>query len=249
MALGIMYHNIVANDEERDAFHPAHRPYVLTRREFAEQLDAALGLGWKFLRIDELYTDTANDDRRILLTFDDSWENRCAVEVMEERGIQGIFFLNSGELGWPGRLTADAVGRMAAAGQEIGSHGAKHEFLTRLSESDLRKSLSESAKILSDITGKPTRFLSAPGGRYNGLVARVAKEVGYEAFFVSWPGFARRIGRDFLMKRISVSVNTDIERFRWILTHPSLHVLRRKAKYAVMRFLARFSTKHGGEGH
>jgi len=245
MALVLMYHNIVASDEARARFHPAHRPYVLTRAEFAGHIDLALELGWKFLTIADLYTDAANDNRRILLTFDDSWENADAVDVMAERKLEGVFFLNSGEIGSPGRLTVEGVRRMAAAGQEVGSHSARHEFLTHLSEPDLRKSLADSKSALAEMSGKPVRFLSAPGGRYNSLVARVAREVGYEAFFVSLPGFAGRIPDDFIMKRIGVAA----ARLRNILTHPSLYVLRRRVRYRFLRLFSRFSAKHGGEGH
>jgi peptidoglycan/xylan/chitin deacetylase (PgdA/CDA1 family) len=244
-----MYHNVVPSDAARERFHPAHRPYVFTRAEFAAHLDAALGLGWKSLRVDELYTAAAYEKKSLFLTFDDSWENADAVEVLAERGLQGLFFLNSGEIGLPDRLTVEGVKRMAAAGQEVGSHGAKHEFLSRLPEADLRKSLAESRKVLAGMTGRPVRFLSAPGGRYNSLVARVAKEVGYDAFFVSWPGFARRIGDVFLMKRIGLASHIDADRFRWIISHPWRHILRRKLKYRMTRAFDFLTTKHGGEGH
>jgi hypothetical protein len=35
MAIVLMYHNVVESDAVRDTFHPAHRPYVTTREEFA----------------------------------------------------------------------------------------------------------------------------------------------------------------------------------------------------------------------
>lgn len=249
MPLIVMYHNVVPSDEARERFHHAHRPYVFTRAEFAAHLDAALSLGWRFLRAEELYTAAAYEKKTLFLTFDDSWENVDAVEVLAARGLQGLFFLNSGEIGWPDRLTADGVRRMAQAGQEIGSHSAKHEFLSRLPESALRASLADSKRILSEMAGRPARFLSAPGGRYNALVERVAREVGYEAFFVSWPGFAGRIGDCFVMKRIGVASNIDADRFKWILSHPWRHILRRKMKYRVTRTLDFLTTKHGGEGH
>ena len=175
-----MYHNVAATGAARDAFHLAHRPYVLTRAEFAGHIDRALGLGWRFLCADDLCGEAAREKKALLLTFDDSWENLSAAEAMEEKGIRGIFFLNSGEIGLDGRLSKDAVARMAAAGHEIGSHSVKHEFLTRLGTDELRRKLTESKKALEDISGKPVRFLSAPGGRYDARVARVAKEAGYE---------------------------------------------------------------------
>jgi peptidoglycan/xylan/chitin deacetylase (PgdA/CDA1 family) len=244
-----MYHNVVETAAERDAFHPAHSPYVLTRAEFAAHIDAALGLGWRFLAAGDLYGEAAREARALLLTFDDSWENHTAVEVMEGKGIRGIFFLNSGEIGWPDRLSKDAVARMAAAGHEIGSHSVKHEFLTRLGDDELRAKLAESKKVLEDISGRPLRFLSAPGGRYDARVARVAREVGYEAFFVSWPGFLGQVGNDFVMKRISIAARVDAAGLVEMLSRPLALVLRRKARYRLMRLLARFSRKHGGEGH
>jgi hypothetical protein len=51
------------------------------------------------------------------------------------------------------------------------------------------------------------------------------------------------------MKRISIAANVDAARLAGMLSSPLALVLRRKAKYRLMRLLARFSRKHGGEGH
>jgi len=249
MALVLMYHNVVGTEEARAAFHPAHRPYVLTRGEFAGHIETARELGWRFLGVADFYGEGSRERKALLLTFDDSWENHTAVEVMGEHGIQGIFFLNSGELGWPGRFTADEAARLAESGHEIGSHSVKHEFLTLLEEPQLRQRLSESKKALEDACGRPVRFLSAPGGRYDARVARVAREVGYEAFFVSRPGFLGSVKDEFIVKRIGIAANVDAERLRRMLRRPLALVLRRKARYRLMRLAARFSRKHGGEGH
>ena len=249
MALVLMYHNIVAGEAERSAFHPAHRPYVLTEEEFAAHVEIALARGWRFAGVDELCGAGPRDGRALVATFDDSWENGCAVRAMGQRGIKGVFFLNSGEIGMPGRVTAAEVASMAAEGHEIGSHGVGHEFLTRLDDARLGRDLSESRRTLAAMSGKPVRFLSAPGGRYDSRVARAARGAGYEAFFVSLPGFAGRIGGDFIVKRISIAARVDADAFGRMLDAPLPFVLRRKVKYRLSRLSARFSHERGDEGH
>ncbi len=249
MALVLMYHNIVEGDKERAGFHPAHRPYVLTREEFTTHIQIAQELGYRFLAVDDLYGDSCRDKLAILLTFDDSWENHCACDVMDESGIQGIFFLNSGDVGWEGRLTAEEVAGMAEGGHEIGSHGVNHEFLTNLDEGGLRESLSESKTALEEMSGRPVRFLSAVGGRYNALAAKIAREVGYEACFVSWPGFLGRVGDDFLVKRISIAAAMEARRFTSMLKNPLPLVLHRKMKYRLRLLASPFSRARGDEGH
>ena len=249
MALVLMYHNIVESKKKRATFHPAHRPYVVTRDEFTRQVETALDLGWRFLGVDDLYGEGCLEKKALFLTFDDSWENHCATDVMEERGIRGLFFLNSGDVGLPGRLTAGEIAAMAARGHEIGSHGVRHEFLSRLEKPALRESLAVSKRVLQEMSGRPVRFLSAPGGRYNSLVKRVAREVGYEAFFVSWPGFLGRITKDSIVKRIAVSTAMDHDLFTRFLESPLPLVLRRTAKYRLRLLTDLFTRKSGGEGH
>ena len=249
MALVLMYHNVVESDAVRSTFHPAHRPYVTTSDEFSQHIETALGLGWRFRAVDELRGNGPRDDRAILLTFDDSWENSCAVEVMRRHGIKGVFFLNSAEIGLRGRLIPSDVLAMASEGHEIGSHGVTHEFLTRLDDRTLRAHMAESRKNLSEMSGKPVRFLSAPGGRFDARVAAAARDAGYEAFFVSVPGFLGRISDGFLVKRIGISTAVDAARLARILRAPRSYVLSRKVRYRLSRLRPQPAGLKGDEGH
>ena len=66
-------------------------------------------------------------------------------------------------------------------GYEIGSHTLSHANLTLLSDDDLVRELSESKKILEDLTGKQVTSLSFPFGRVNARVWKTAQALGYTA--------------------------------------------------------------------
>jgi peptidoglycan/xylan/chitin deacetylase (PgdA/CDA1 family) len=249
MALCLMYHNVVADDAERRRFAPAHRPYVVTTAAFHAHLAAAKESGMHFVSPGELGTGAAADSGALLLTFDDSWDNRLALDVMDEHGVAGIFFLTSGELGGAGRMTKLDAAETVRRGHEVGSHGVRHLFLSRLGIDALKSELALSKRDLEDATGCPVRFLSAPGGLWSRSVAAEAKRAGYEKLFTSRPGFLKGYGETFALNRLAVTADMDDEAFRGMLKRPRLYVAARLSAYAASRVAGVFRSVDGSLGH
>jgi peptidoglycan/xylan/chitin deacetylase (PgdA/CDA1 family) len=66
----------------------------------------------------------------VSLTFDDGLASqRTAAALLEARGLAATFYVSSGLVGEPGRLTWDEVRSLAAAGHEIGGHTRTHVHL------------------------------------------------------------------------------------------------------------------------
>jgi peptidoglycan/xylan/chitin deacetylase (PgdA/CDA1 family) len=133
-----------------------------------------------------------NTDRCVVMTFDDGFSNffTTALPICERHGVTVTVFCVAGYLGrsssWDtlpkqSHLTAAQIREIGMLGHEIGSHTLSHANLMLLSDSDLATELSESKKILEDITGKPVTSLSFPFGRVNRRVWEAAKEVGFTA--------------------------------------------------------------------
>jgi peptidoglycan/xylan/chitin deacetylase (PgdA/CDA1 family) len=76
-------------------------------------------------------------------------------------------------------LSKHEIREISGLGHEIGSHGLTHSNLTYLNASDLKTELSDSKKILEDITGKKVTSLSFPFGSWNRRVWEHAQETGY----------------------------------------------------------------------
>ena len=68
----------------------------------------------------------------VTLTFDDGRTSQYeqAGDLMAARGIRGTFFINSGTIGSPSRMTWAQVDSLVANGSEIGGHTVNHKDLT-----------------------------------------------------------------------------------------------------------------------
>ncbi|MCW5700549.1 MAG: polysaccharide deacetylase family protein, partial [Rhodospirillales bacterium] len=100
--------------------------------------------------------------RRLALSmsFDDGSEHdRRLVDMFNRHGIRGAFHLNSTTLGQDYRVGRNEI-RTLYRDHEISCHGATHADLTRLSDDDVRRELSEDKNALEDLCGEPVRGLA-----------------------------------------------------------------------------------------
>ena len=249
MALCLMYHNFVENEEDKAAFPRPHRRYVLTRTQFEKHLEVTEALNLCFLKPSDVLQEGRLDPDGVLLTFDDSWEGQeWAASALAERGISGIFFLNSGNLGASGMLSGDAVRSLADAGQEIGSHGVTHRFMTQMPCNALRASLGDSKADLEATGGREVRFMAVPGGRCDARVLDIARRAGYRGVFTSRPGFLSAVSSGFALNRMAVTADINSQRLMRILARPRLYLGWRLARYGVLSLERIFTEKRGGRG-
>jgi peptidoglycan/xylan/chitin deacetylase (PgdA/CDA1 family) len=80
---------------------------------------------------------------------------------------------------WP-LLSAQQVADIAAAGMEIGSHGATHIRLAGITPHRLEAEVSASRVRLSEIIGSPVRGFAYPWGNMDAAARRAVKDAGYE---------------------------------------------------------------------
>lgn len=124
------------------------------------------------------------------LTFDDGCRSFMtrALPLLDHFNFKAVMFPVAGYLGkassWDvlprfAHLSRQEIREISDLGHEIGSHGLTHSNLTYLNTADLITELSDSKKILEDITGKPVTSLSFPFGSWNNHVWDVAQETGY----------------------------------------------------------------------
>jgi peptidoglycan/xylan/chitin deacetylase (PgdA/CDA1 family) len=124
------------------------------------------------------------------ITFDDGYRDvlRFAVPVLHQYGFVATFFVVSDLLGgsntWdppPRRdlMTAADVRDLAASGQEIGSHGARHVRLTEVTAAELRNEVAGSRATLAGLLGAEPRTFCYPYGAVDGTVVRAVADAGY----------------------------------------------------------------------
>ncbi len=138
------------------------------------------------------HPEESGDSPQVALIFDDGFENfyTLALPLFAHHACKASIFpvVNSLDTysSWDTyapqkQLSKEQVRLIAEAGHEIGSHTLTHPDLVLLSEKDLLHELSESKKILEDITGKAITSLSFPFGSWNKRVWQCAQECGYKA--------------------------------------------------------------------
>lgn len=117
----------------------------------------------------------------VSITFDDGWASAAtAATMMTERGLPGTFFVNSGTIGMPDRLSIAELKSMATAGHEIGGHTLTHPILETLPADEARRQVCDDRKTLLD-WGFPVRSFSYPFGPSTPELENAVRECGYNS--------------------------------------------------------------------
>ena len=101
-------------------------------------------------------------------------------------------------------LDLDELRSMAAAGMEIGGHGASHAHMTDLSDSDLETEMDASMELMKAIHRGRTfvPVFCYPHGSYDQRVAAAAARAGFRAAVTTRPGTVSPDGAIFELPRI-----------------------------------------------
>jgi len=180
-------------------FEPGEAETWVTVEQFEQVLDAVAG------RPD------------VRLTFDDG--NASDVEIalprLRERGLVAEFFVLAGRLGEPGRLDADGVRELVAAGMPVGSHGWAHRDWRRLDPGEASEELRDAHRVLGELTGRPVTRVAIPFGSYDRHVLRRLRLAGVTRAYTSDGGRARP--GSWLQARTSLRHDIDAAWTRRIL--------------------------------
>lgn len=123
------------------------------------------------------------DDKLVSISFDAAWgdeQTQSLLDTMAEYGVRTTFFV-VGE--WVDKYP-EAVKSIHEAGHEVMNHSDTHPEMTKLSETDIQRELSECSDKIEAITGvRPTLF-RPPYGDYNNSVVGGARAAGM--FTIQW---------------------------------------------------------------
>ena len=117
----------------------------------------------------------------VSLEFDDGWQDATvAAALLSAHGMHGTFFVISGLLGNPNRLTLADLHQLAADGNEIGGHTVDHPHLTTLSADDQQREIcNDRLALLGD--GFAVTDLAYPYGQFDATTEQVAAMCGYNS--------------------------------------------------------------------
>ncbi len=190
----------------------------VSERLFRRQLGEWTAAGYRPATVAEVGVSSGNPQKRVLLTFDDGFENvlQHGVAPMREHGFTAIQYLVADLLGktneWEQRegeasarlMDPAQVRQWMQAGHEIGAHTCTHPHLTHVPLAQAREEITASRKKLEDIFGVPVRHFCYPYGDWNPAVRELVAEAGYETAVITEAGVnlpgADRLG----LKRFTV---------------------------------------------
>ncbi|MGB2709916.1 MAG: Ig-like domain-containing protein, partial [Conexibacter sp.] len=128
----------------------------------------------------------------VTLGFDDGLTSQYAHrDILDEHGVKASYFVNSGKVGQPNRITWSEIGELAAEGHEIGGHTVDHLQLPSLDQAGQTHQICDDKATL-EAHGFTIRNLAYPFGLWNATTKLVAAGCGYQTARTTggtdWPG-------------------------------------------------------------
>ena len=127
-----------------------------------------------------------NDDDRIIITFDQGYENGYTEKILDtlkEKNVKAIFFLT----GDYAKKETALVQRMIDEGHIVGNHTYHHYDMSKLSdEAAFNQELTSLETLYRETTGEDLpRYYRPPQGIYSEKNLEMAQKLGYRTVFWS----------------------------------------------------------------
>ncbi len=119
----------------------------------------------------------AEPEKLIALTFDDgptAGATDYLLSGLAARGVRATFFL----CGYRMEMFPELPARIAEGGHELAVHGFSHAYLQNLPQEAVAAELSDTAALISELSGCAARAFRPPGGLYSDAVRKAAEETG-----------------------------------------------------------------------
>ena len=118
---------------------------------------------------------------QIALTFDDGPSNvtHRVLGALEKAGAKATFFVVGGRIA----RYEHELKRMAAGGFQIGNHTWDHDFISKISESELRRTIERTNEAIYKACGVTPTVMRPPSSFYNDTALAVLAEMGLPAVF------------------------------------------------------------------
>ena len=181
----IMYHDI--KTEPLNYFD-------VTVEDFCAQLDWLKANNYETLSLEDFIAYIRNGEsfpeNSVLITFDDGYNGiyNYAFPELKKRNMKAVFFITASVIdkvdgSYPHVTTSELQEIASDKNFSIGSHTLTHSNLTKMTHNEKIHELSESKRILEQITGREVLSMAYPEGNYDKEVIESVKESGYEIAF------------------------------------------------------------------
>lgn len=184
---------------------------TVTPEKFSHDLVRLKENGYKSITLSQFHSfmtgQTAGlPDNPVLITFDDGYADNYenAYFSLLNYGMVATFFIITGLLWTPGRLSPDNISEMHQNGMSFGSHTMSHRALADLPPADAEEELNSSRSTLESILGVTVDSLAYPRGSYNARTINLALQCGYRYGFTVTSGVCTTNSSPFELRRIPI---------------------------------------------
>ena len=98
------------------------------------------------------------------------------LDVLEEKGVKTTFFVGGT---WAVK-NENMLKKMVEKGHEVANHGYLHKDHDKLSQNDNLKEISNTHKIVKELSGVEMKLFAPPSGAYNKTTVSCATSLGYK---------------------------------------------------------------------
>lgn len=193
-------------------------PLTITPERFNRDLAQLKDYGYQTISLTQFHDfmsgrSASLPEKPVLITFDDGYADNYenAYFSLLSYGMTASFFIITGMLWTPGRLSPENIVEMHQHGMSFGSHTLSHRALAELPPADVEEELNSSRSTLESILGVPVRSLAYPRGSYNDTTIKIAQDNGYLYGFTVRSGICSPSISPFGLRRIPIfNYNGDI---------------------------------------
>jgi peptidoglycan/xylan/chitin deacetylase (PgdA/CDA1 family) len=183
---GLLFHSVLPKPRREMSHFPLKRFEAFCQELRARNYSGILVKDARDAR------STPTNEKKLLITFDDGLCSfyHYALPVLENSGLYATVFCLGNNFGtlstWDvythnRHLSKQEIREISDRGHEVGSHTMSHPCLSYLDNRAIKIELTDSRKVIEDITGKSVTSLAFPYGAWNRRIWTIAKESGYTA--------------------------------------------------------------------
>jgi len=211
----LMYHSINVEDNI----------LCVSPGDLEKQLDYLVSEGYHTVTVKHLLAAAeeraALPTKPIVITFDDGYRNNYTVAypMLKARGMVATIYVFTEKVGTPNGMTAAELREMASYGIEIGSHTRHHLDLRTMNDQGLTDEIVNSRKILAEMLQGPVETFCYPAGKYSLPATQKVQSAAYQGAVTTQPGVMTDLSERWLIPRIRVNGNKDLEHFKAQLPH------------------------------
>lgn len=161
---------------------------------------------------DILEKKSTGPTKPVVITFDDNQRNAYenGFPVLKKYGLTATFYMVANRLENASFITKEEIQEMLAAGMSIESHTLTHAGLTNLSVAGIDRELTESKRILEELTGQPISHIAYPLTMHSPTVRARVAAAGYRTGSIMDPIPATKSSDLYKLPRIMMTDDTNI---------------------------------------